>query len=69
VASDPADVSHASESVVGMEVEDILDGQGSTEQVAPSRMHDTFRLSRRTRCLQKRTDVSEGMYLNNNRRT
>jgi len=42
---DPANVSHASEFVVWMDVEDILDSQSGAEEVTSSGVHDSLGLS------------------------
>jgi hypothetical protein len=47
VASDPADVGHAGESVIRVDIEDILDGQGGTQKVPSGRVDDTLGLSGR----------------------
>lgn len=53
VPSDPADISHAGEPVIRMDVEDIFMGEGCAEQVSGRRMYDTFRLARGARRLQR----------------
>lgn len=45
VASDPTDVSHAREFILGVNVKDIFDSQGSSEKVPSSSMDNTLRLS------------------------
>lgn len=52
VSGDPADIGHAGEPVIGMEIEDILDGQRCAEYVPSRRVYDTLRLSRGTGGLQ-----------------
>jgi hypothetical protein len=53
VSSDPADISHAGKPVIRMDIEDIFMRQGYAKQVPGRRMHDTFRLARRARRLQR----------------
>ena len=45
MTGDPAEVSHAAEAVVGVDVEGILHGQGSAEEETTDGMHDTLRLA------------------------
>ena len=47
MASNPAEISHATELVVGVHFEDILDGHGGTEEVATDGVHDTLGLASR----------------------
>lgn len=51
VSGDPADVSHASEAVVGVDIENVLERERSREEVASGGVHDSFGLSGRSRCL------------------
>ena len=51
VASDPANIRHASESVVWMHIEDVLDGERSAQQITTSSVDDTLGLSGGSRCL------------------
>ena len=51
VASDPANVSHTAEDVAGVDIEDILDGQCSTEKVATGGVDDTLGLASGSRSL------------------
>jgi hypothetical protein len=51
VASDPTDIGHAGELVLGVDIKDILDGQGSAEEVTTSGVDDTLGLAGRTRRL------------------
>lgn len=46
MTSDPTNVGHACEFVVWVDVEHILDGQSSTEEIASSRVNDSFWLAR-----------------------
>ena len=62
VPSDPADISQTGIPVIGMDIEDVFMGQGCAEQVASRRMHDTFRLARGTRRLQRVQNRAESMY-------
>ena len=52
VACDPPDVGHAGELVVWVHIEDVLDGQRGTQQVATSGMNDTLGLTGGTRRLE-----------------
>ena len=45
VAGDPADIGHTSELVLGMDIEDVLEGQGSSEEVTSSGVNDTLWLA------------------------
>ena len=47
----PSNISHTGVPVVGMEIEDILDGYGCTKQVTGSGMYDALWLTGRSRCL------------------
>ena len=47
VAGDPTDIGGTPVGVVGLDVKHILVGEGGTEQVARTRVHDPFRLRRR----------------------
>lgn len=42
MAGDPANISHAGEAVIGMDIKDIFEGDGSTEEVACGRVHETL---------------------------
>jgi hypothetical protein len=42
VACDPADVSHAGKAVVGVDIEDVFDGEGAAEEVPGCGVHDAF---------------------------
>ena len=53
VAGDPADVSHASEAVVGVDVEYVFNGEGSAKEVPRRGVDDTLGLSGRARGLKK----------------
>ena len=53
VARDPADISHASELVLGMDIEDVLEGQGSSEEVTSSGVNDTLWLAGGSRGLKE----------------
>ena len=47
----PSDISHTGIFVVGMEIEDVLDGDGCTKKVAGSGMYDALGLTCGSRCL------------------
>ena len=51
VSGDPPYVGHASETIVGVDIENVLDRQRSREEVASGGVHDSFGLSGRSRCL------------------
>ena len=51
VSGDPANVSHAPEAIVGVDIENVLDSQRSGEEVTSGGVHDSFGLSGRSRCL------------------
>ncbi len=52
VSGDPANIGHAGEPVIGVDIEGILKGQSCTEKVPSCRMHNTLRLARGAGCLQ-----------------
>ena len=56
--SDPANVGHASELVIGVNVKDVLDGQSSAKEVATSGVHDTLGLTGGSGSLSNRPYVS-----------
>jgi hypothetical protein len=45
MAGNPTDVGHASKPILGMHIEDILDGQGSSKKVTGSGVNDAFRFA------------------------
>ena len=45
MTGDPADISHAGELVLGVDIENVLEGQGSSEKVTASGMNDTLWLA------------------------
>jgi hypothetical protein len=47
VSGDPANIGHAGELVIRVDVEDVFQGEGSTEQIAARCVHETLGLSRR----------------------
>jgi len=51
MASNPTDVSHTRELVIGMDIEDIFHSQSSTQKVTPSGMDNALGLASRTRSL------------------
>jgi hypothetical protein len=42
VTSDPTDVGHASKLVIGMDIEDVLDGKRSAKKITGSCVYDTL---------------------------
>ncbi len=58
MSSNPTDVSHASELVVGVYVEDIFEGKSSAEEVTTGGMNDTLGFSSRSRSLHNTLDVA-----------
>ena len=55
---DPANVGHASELVIGVNVKDVFDGQSSAKEVATSGVHDTLGLTGGSGSLSNRPYVS-----------
>ena len=53
VTSDPTDIGHASELVLGVDIEDVFDGQSGSEEVTTSGMNNTFGLAGGSRGLKK----------------
>lgn len=53
MTGDPADVGHTGEPVLKVDVEDVLEGEGSPEEVATSGVDNTFWFSSRSRGLKK----------------
>ena len=53
MTSDPAKVSHTTELVVRVHVEDVLDGHGSTKKESTNGVHDTLWLTGRARGLEQ----------------
>ena len=45
VTGDPTDISHAGEFILGVDIEDVLEGQGSFEKVTTSGVNDTLWLA------------------------
>ena len=58
VASDPAQVSHAAELIIWVNIEDIFHGHGRAEEETSDGMHDTLRLAGRTGSLQQLESAS-----------
>ena len=54
VAGNPAKVSHATESIIGVNIEDIFDSNCSTEEISSDGMHDTLGLAGRSGSLCER---------------
>ena len=57
VSSDPADISHASEAIVGVDIEDVLERHRSREEVASGGVNNSLGLSGRSRCLLSRVST------------
>ena len=57
MASDPANVSHAGELVVWVDIEDVFDGQGSTEEVSSGGMDDALGLASRSGGLRSENQI------------
>ena len=53
MTGDPADIGHAGELVLGVNIKDILEGQGSSEKVTTSGVNDTLWLASGSRGLEK----------------
>lgn len=52
MACNPTDIGHASEAIVRVDVEDVLDSESRAEEVTTSSMDDAFGLARGTGCLE-----------------
>ena len=48
VAGNPTNVRHASELVVGVDIEDVFDGERGTQKVPAGGVNDTLGLARRS---------------------
>jgi hypothetical protein len=57
VSGDPADIGHAGEPVIGVDVEDVFQGEGSTEQIAARRVHETLGFARGAGRLSKSSET------------
>ena len=53
MTGNPADIGHASEPVLGVDIEDVLDGQGSSKKITSSGVNNTLRFSSGARGLKK----------------
>lgn len=42
MAYDPANINHAGEAVIGVDVDDVFDGEGSAEEVTAGGVDDTL---------------------------
>ena len=51
MARNPSNVGHACETIAGVDVKDVFDSQGGTEQIATGGVNDTFGLASRARGL------------------
>lgn len=54
MTGDPADIGHASEAIIWMDVEDVLDGESGAQQVSTSSVDNTLGLASRSRSLAHR---------------
>ena len=45
MTSDPANVGHAGEFIVGVDIKDVFDGESGAEEVSPGGVDDTLGLS------------------------
>jgi hypothetical protein len=67
VTGNPANIGHASELVLGMDVKDVLDGQGGSDKVTSSGVNNTFWFTGRSRGLKEpRLVVRESWRTNEN---
>ena len=53
MAGDPADIGHTGELVLGVNIEDIFEGQGGAEKITSSGVHYTLWFSSGSRGLEK----------------
>ena len=53
MTGDPADIGHAGELVLGVDIEDVLEGQGSSEKVTTGGVNNTLWLASGSRGLRK----------------
>jgi len=51
VTSDPTDIGHTGEPVLGVDIENVLEGQGSAEEVTTGGVDDTLWLASGSRGL------------------
>jgi len=57
VTGDPADIGHTSKPVLGVDIENVLEGQGSAEKVTPGGVDDTLWLASGPRGLKESRSV------------
>jgi hypothetical protein len=62
VTGDPADISHACESIVGMDIENVFHGQGRAEKVSAGGMHDAFWFASGSGSLQTNDDERRSLW-------
>lgn len=53
VTGNPTNIGHAAEPILGVDIEDVLDGQGGSEKVTSSGMDNTFWFASGTRGLKR----------------
>jgi len=53
VTSNPANIGHAGELVLRVDIEDVLDGQGGSKKVTGSGVDNTFWFTSGSRCLKE----------------
>ena len=51
MTGDPTDISHAGELVLGVDIENVFEGQGSSEEITSSGVNDTLWLASGSRGL------------------
>lgn len=60
MSRDPPDIGHACEFVVGVDVENVLDGERGAEEVTTSGVHDALGFSSRSGCVKDEERVFGG---------
>lgn len=51
MSRDPANIGHACELIIWVDIKDIFDSHGSTEKITSGRVNDTFGFTSRSRSL------------------